>query len=75
VSIPTLLTITEAAKVLKCARSTVYKMVQRGELAKYKVGRSTRISEEDLTNYLQQNHVRNVPYKKPEMIELRELHL
>jgi excisionase family DNA binding protein len=34
----------EAAAVLGCTRQTIYNLIDRGELTRYKIGRSTKLS-------------------------------
>lgn len=41
-------TIPEAADFLKVTRQTVYNLINRGELRRFKVGRSTRIPAADV---------------------------
>ena len=34
----------EAAEVLGCTRQTIYNLINRGELRRYKIGRSTKLN-------------------------------
>ena len=47
-----LLTIEEAADLLKCSRQTVRDRIKSGEIAGDKYGRQWRIKAEDLNNYI-----------------------
>lgn len=47
-----LMTAGEAAKVLKVSPKTVYVMMQSGEIAAVKFGRSVRIRRVDLENFI-----------------------
>lgn len=42
------LTPSEAAEVLKVTRQTIYALIDRGELTRYKVGRSTRLNRQQV---------------------------
>ena len=48
VEVPELLTIQEAAEILRVARSTVYALIAAGELPRVKIRRSVRIRREDV---------------------------
>ena len=50
-----LLTVKEAAVLLKTSRVQVRKMIQSGELAAVKVGREYRIPWASLTEYIENN--------------------
>jgi excisionase family DNA binding protein len=41
-------TVAEVQVFLNCSRSTVYALIQSGELKVYKIGRATRITRESL---------------------------
>ena len=47
-----LLTVAEVADVLRVSTMTVYRLIQRGELAALRVGRSYRIRASALDDYL-----------------------
>ena len=40
--------VTEACTIFNCTPPTVYKMINKGELDSYKVGRSRRITHESI---------------------------
>ena len=42
------LTITEASSVLNCTNPTTYKLIARGDLDSYKVGRARRVTRESV---------------------------
>ena len=47
-----LLTVVEAAEVLKVKKNTVYDMIKRGDLKASKLGKQLRIRQEDLDEYI-----------------------
>lgn len=49
-----MLTVSETAKRMSVSTKTVYRLMANGHLRKVKIGRSTRISEDDLNRYLEQ---------------------
>ncbi len=46
------LTVAEVAAVMRVSKMTVYRLVHSGELPAVRVGRSFRVSEEDVNEYL-----------------------
>jgi len=48
----TFLTIAEVAAMMRVSKMTVYRLVHGGELPALRVGRSFRVLEEDVNNYL-----------------------
>jgi excisionase family DNA binding protein len=46
------LTIAEVASVMRVSKMTVYRLVHNGELPAVRVGRSFRVSEKDVDEYL-----------------------
>lgn len=46
------LTIAEVASVMRVSKMTVYRLVHGGELPAVRVGRSFRVSEKDVNDYL-----------------------
>ncbi len=46
------LTIAEVASVMRVSKMTVYRLVHSGELPAVRVGRSFRVSEDDVDDYL-----------------------
>ena len=51
----TVLTIAEVASVMRVSKMTVYRLVHGGELPDVRVGRSFRVSEEDVNDYLRKS--------------------
>ena len=50
-----LLTIAEVAAMMRVSKMTVYRLVHGGELAALRVGRSFRVREEDVDEYLRKS--------------------
>jgi excisionase family DNA binding protein len=46
------LTVAEVASVMRVSKMTVYRLVHNGELPAVRVGRSFRVSEVDVNDYL-----------------------
>ncbi len=46
------LTVAEVASVMRVSKMTVYRLVHSGELPAVRVGRSFRVSEHDVNEYL-----------------------
>jgi excisionase family DNA binding protein len=46
------LTVAEVASVMRVSKMTVYRLVHSGELPAVRVGRSFRVSEKDVNDYL-----------------------
>ena len=46
------LTVAEVASVMRVSKMTVYRLVHSGELPAVRVGRSFRVSESDVNDYL-----------------------
>ncbi len=46
------LTVAEVAAVMRVSKMTVYRLVHSGELPAVRVGRSFRVSEKDVNDYL-----------------------
>ena len=46
------LTVAEVASVMRVSKMTVYRLVHNGELPAVRVGRSFRVSENDVNEYL-----------------------
>ena len=49
------LTIAEVAAVMRVSKMTVYRLVHGGELPAVRVGRSFRVSEKDVNEYIQKS--------------------
>jgi excisionase family DNA binding protein len=49
-----MLTIKQAAEKMSVSTKTVYRLMNWGKLGKVKIGGATRISEDDLNGYLEQ---------------------
>jgi excisionase family DNA binding protein len=54
------LTVPRAATYLGISQSTLYRMLQRGDIHSYKIGNSRRISEDDLSAFLASQHFRDL---------------
>ena len=61
-----MLTAKQAAEKLQISLSQIYKLVSNGELQCYRIGKAIRISEEQLTCYLDhvQKQVKKLTYGK-----------
>ena len=49
------LTVAEVASVMRVSKMTVYRLVHNGELPAVRVGRSFRVTEEDVNEYLRKS--------------------
>ena len=56
-----LMTVKEVQQKLNVSRALVYRLVERGELACHRIGKSIRISQEDLETFLRQSKVEQLP--------------
>ena len=56
-----MLTIKQLAERLAISRSLAYRMVQAGEIPSYRIGTCRRISEEQLTAYLERTRLETKP--------------
>ena len=54
-----ILTIEEAAELLKLSTKTIYRMVRENKLKASKIGRVWRIKKSDIDDYLSQNSNQN----------------
>lgn len=52
-----LLTVAEVAGVMRVSKMTVYRLVHAGELPAVRVGRSYRVSEQAVHDYLRDSYV------------------
>lgn len=52
---PTFLTIAEVAAMMRVSKMTVYRLVHNGELPAVRVGRSFRVTDEDVHEYLRKS--------------------
>lgn len=50
-----LITVEEVAKQLGVSRTTVYEVMDRGELPYVKIGRSRRVSQQAINSYIEAN--------------------
>ena len=55
---PRLLTFEQAAEYLAVGRTTIYKLVGRGEIPEVKIGRCSRVLPEDLEAYIKAHRTR-----------------
>ena len=51
-----LMTVAEVAAVMRVSKMTVYRLVHSGELPSVRVGRSFRVAEEDVNEYLRNSY-------------------
>ncbi len=51
----TFLTVAEVAAMMRVSKMTVYRLVHSGELPAVRVGRSFRVTEEDVDEYLRKS--------------------
>ena len=51
------LTVAEVAKIMRVSKMTVYRMVHSGELPAVRVGRSFRVPENAVTDYLNDSFI------------------
>ncbi len=49
------LTIAEVASMMRVSKMTVYRLVHNGELPAVRVGRSFRVTEKDVNDYLERS--------------------
>ncbi len=54
-SAPKFLTVAEVAGMMRVSKMTVYRLVHNGELPAVRVGRSFRVLEEDVDEYLRKS--------------------
>lgn len=52
---PKFLTIAEVAALMRVSKMTVYRLVHGGDLAAVRVGRSFRVAEDDVNEYLRKS--------------------
>ncbi len=52
---PKFLTIAEVAAMMRVSKMTVYRLVHNGELPAVRVGRSFRVAEKDVDEYLRKS--------------------
>ena len=52
---PKFLTVAEVAAMMRVSKMTVYRLVHNGELPAVRVGRSFRVVEEDVNEYLRKS--------------------
>jgi excisionase family DNA binding protein len=52
---PKFLTIAEVATMMRVSKMTVYRLVHSGELPAVRVGRSFRVTEQDVDDYLRKS--------------------
>lgn len=50
-----LMTVAEVAQMMRVSKMTVYRLVHSGELPALRVGRSFRVTEDDVNAYLQKS--------------------
>jgi putative molybdopterin biosynthesis protein len=65
------MTVSEAAKLLECAPSTVYDLCRTGQLGHYRIGRLVRIEAQDLDRF--KAEARRQPGPRPGSTPLRHI--
>lgn len=45
---PSIVTVTEAAALARVTSTTIYNMIKRGELRRFKIGRATRLRRDEV---------------------------
>ncbi|MGZ5405070.1 MAG: helix-turn-helix domain-containing protein [Nocardioides sp.] len=53
---PKFLTVAEVAAMMRVSKMTVYRLVHNGELPAVRVGRSFRVTEDDVDAYLRKSY-------------------
>jgi excisionase family DNA binding protein len=53
---PKFLTVAEVASMMRVSKMTVYRLVHGGELPAVRVGRSFRVTEDDVNEYLRKSY-------------------
>ena len=54
---PKLLTVAEVSSALRVSKMTIYRLIDSGELSAIRVGRSFRVPEQAVHDYLQHSYV------------------
>jgi len=54
--VPKFLTIAEVASMMRVSKMTVYRLVHSGELPAVRVGRSFRVTEDEVNEYLRKSY-------------------
>jgi len=67
--VPELLTIREAAELLRVSHQTVYQLVRSGRLPAHRVGRQWRISQETLVGWLRESEAPVAPQSRATLAE------
>jgi len=62
----------EVADILKIKKNTVYNMINRGEIAAYRIGNKVRVSETELKNYMDRMLTQPLRTGKPDLTEPAE---
>jgi excisionase family DNA binding protein len=60
--VPTLMRISDVQSVLATSRSTVYRLLEAGELERVYLGSVTRIVDESVQSYIQRLRVQQTPH-------------
>jgi excisionase family DNA binding protein len=56
------ISLNELQKILAIGRTKAYDLVTSGDLPAVRIGRSIRISKQDLTDWLERQRYQNVPH-------------
>lgn len=73
------LSVAQASQLLGVTDHTIYKLVNRGQLTAFRIGRSYRTRQEDIDAYLELvkckpgdlDHLMPQPYDGPRLVDLR----
>ena len=64
-ALPSLLTLDEAADVLRCSRKTVQRRISEGALPVVRIGRTCRVNEDDLRKFIRASTHSHKPTSGP----------
>jgi excisionase family DNA binding protein len=55
------MTVPELAEYLQCNKSTIYRLIKKGQIPAFKVGADWRFKREVIEEWLEQQHRRSIP--------------
>lgn len=68
-----ILTVKEVAALLRCSVAQVYRLVERGELSGFRIGRAVRVQKQSIEEYTVRNSAFPANAPKPEVKTSRPL--